>query len=259
MLDKKPCFFYHISMGYIFSHSDALQYEELSKQLSHQKTAALEHDLMLNMLKPLRGKDLLDIGCGTGTSLFPFLEAGLSITGVEPSSYMLDIASKTLGHRAELYQGSAEDLPFEDNSFHYACLIKTLEFVEKPHKAIEEACRVAKDKVFIGFINRQSLKASGMRIKRLFIRRLYSEARFFSIWELRALIRSVAGNMPVSWRTICQLPCPFGAYGGIVITLAPRFRTTPIEIPYEANCTKEPVAGLAKIKRRLTKSGSLSV
>lgn len=246
-------------MGYIFNHSDALLYEEQLKEPGYEKMIGLEHRLMLRMLKPLRGKLLLDIGCGSGASLVPFLEAGLNVTGLEPSRYMLDIASKKLGHRAELYPGVAEDLPFEDNSFHYACLIKTLEFVENPFKAIEEACRVARDRVFIGFINRHSFMASGMRIKRLFIKNIYSEARFFSIWELKSLIRSAAGNMPVSWRTICQLPPPFGAYGGMVITLVPQFRTTPIEIPYEANCAKEPVAGLAKIKRRTAKNGSVSV
>jgi SAM-dependent methyltransferase len=246
-------------MGYIFSHSDASLYEEQLKRPENQKAAGLEHRLMLRMLKPLRGKLLLDIGCGTGASLVPFFDAGLNVTGLDPSRYMLDIALKTLGHHAELYPGVAEDLPFEDNSFHYACLIKTLEFVENPRKAIEEACRVARDKVFIGFINRHSLKASGMRIKRLFTKTLYTEANLFSVWELKTLIHSVAGNMPVSWRTICQMPPPFGAYGGIVITLAPQFRTTPIEIPYEANCAKEPVAGLAKIKRRPAKNGSVSV
>jgi len=246
-------------MGYIFDHSDALLYEAQLKEPGNQKTAGLEHRLMLRMLKPLRGKLLLDVGCGTGAGLLSFLDAGLNITGIDPSRYMLDIALKNLKNRAELYPGAAEDLPFEDNAFHYACLIKTLEFVENPRKALEEVCRVARDKVFIGFINRHSLKASGMRIERLFTKTLYAQARFFSIWELKSLIRSVAGNMPVSWRTIAQLPPPFGAYGGIVITLSPQFRTTPIEIPYESNCIKEPVAGLAKIKRRAAKNGSVSV
>lgn len=260
-------------MGYIFNYSDALIYEKHLKQPGVRRITELENNLMLRMLRPLRGKRLLDIGCGTGACLTSFLDAGLDITGLEPSHYMTEIALKKLGHRVELYQGLAENLPFEDNSFNYACLIKTLEFVENPLKAIEEACRVAKDRVFIGIINRHSLKASGMRIKRLFMQTFYNEARFFSIWEIKSLIRSVSGNMPISWRTICQMPrlfqtveniraiqfSPFGAYAGIVITLVPTFRMRSLEIPCEADCPKETVAGLAKITRRSAENGSMSV
>ncbi len=236
-------------MGYIFNHNDARQYEQYLNHPEIRSSTELEQEMMLRMLKPFRGKRILDIGCGTGSNLMPFMAAGLELTGIDPSPEMLETASNLLGHRAELYPGVAEDLPFDDNSFHYACLNKTLEFVENPEQAIEEACRVAKDMVFIGIMNRYSLKTTGMRIRRLFAQTFYDKARFFSIFEAKYLIRMVIGDIPLKWRSVCQIPnpsgrisrsierfypiqfLPFGAYVGIVITLVPRYRTTPLVLP----------------------------
>ena len=205
---------------------------------------------MLNLLKPVSGETVLDIGCGTGASIEPLIESGLNVTGIDPSQYMLDIATVRLGRRLELYRGFAEDLPFDDNSFNHACFFTSLEFVDDPTKAMAEACRVAKDKVFIGFLNRYAIKGIERRLRGVFTTTIFNRARFFSIWELKALVRCMAGPVPVSWRTLAQLPSPsarmlqvfaqsqlvqrspFGAFAGLVVTLVPRFRTRPLAIRY---------------------------
>jgi len=79
----------------------------------------------------------------------------------------------------DLHRGFAEDLPFDDNSFNYACFITTLEFVDDPRKAIEEACRVAKDRIFIGVLNRYALKGIQLRLKGIFTKSIYNRAQFF--------------------------------------------------------------------------------
>ena len=74
-------------------------------------------------------------------------------------------------------------------------------------------------------------------------------------------IKSIIGDVPISWRTVCLLPssegkisgkiensaltqrCPFGAFAGIVVTLVPRFRTRPLPITYKTKHTTGPVAG----------------
>jgi SAM-dependent methyltransferase len=206
---------------------------------------------MMDMLQPMRGETLLDIGCGTGASLRPFLKKGLQVTGIDPSPYMLDIAENNLGNRVDFYRGFAEDLPFDDNSFNYACLVTTLEFVDDRQKALEEACRVAKNKLFIGVLNRYALKGIQRRVKGIFTKTIYNHAYFFSVWELKDNVRSILGDPPISWRTVCHLPsassgialrieqsniaqrCPFGAFAGMVVTLVPRFRTKPLTIPIQ--------------------------
>ncbi|MDM8548646.1 class I SAM-dependent methyltransferase [Desulfobacterales bacterium HSG2] len=255
-------------MGYVFNSKDAGAYEEWFDKPENRFVTELEGQLMLNMLKPMRGETVIDIGCGSGWSLLPFLEAGLSVSGLDPSQHMLDIASDHLGNRVDLFSGFAEELPFDDNSFHNACLVKTLEFAEDPEKAIEEACRVAKNRVFIGLMNRHSLRGTGLRVKRIFTDTIYKHARFFSIWELKQIIRTILGDVPISWRTICQfstargrisnrIECselvqrfPFGAFTGIKVTLVPRFRTRPLELPCPAEAADGVATGLARTKWR---------
>lgn len=239
-------------MGYVFDFNDARTYEEWFNRSRNRLVAELESRLMIDLLNPSRGETVLDIGCGTGNSLIPFLDLGLSATGVDPSPYMLDIASKNLGNRVDFHRGYAEALPFDDNSFNYACLVTTLEFVEDSRKAIEEACRVAKDKIFLGVLNRYAIKGLQRRVVGWFTDSIYNHAQFYSIWELKRIVRDILGDPPISWRTVCQLPsvsgrithriekshltqrCPFGAFAGMVVTLVPRYRTRPLAISYQA-------------------------
>jgi SAM-dependent methyltransferase len=259
---KKLLFFIKgIYMGYVFDFNDAIYYEERMHDSRNRLAVELEKHLMLEALQPERGESVIDIGCGTGSGLLTFLDRGLQVTGIDASPYMIDIASKKVGNRADLHRAFAEDLPFDDNSFNYACLITTLEFVEDPKKAIEEACRVAKDKIFLGVLNRYAIKGVQRRIKGVFTQTIYNHAHFFSIWELKNIIRSLLGDVPVSWKTICQFSaspgritgrieqysliqkCPFGAFIGMGVTLVPRFRTRPLTIPYKAKHTTGEVPG----------------
>jgi ubiquinone/menaquinone biosynthesis C-methylase UbiE len=248
-------------MGYVFEFKDAIAYEKWFKRPESKIAFELEIRLMQSMLQPAHGDTVLDIGCGTGACLLAFLEMGLEVTGLDPSTYMLDIASQKVTHRADLYRGYAEDLPFDDNSFHYASLFTTLEFVDDPQKALEEACRVAKDKVFIGVLNRYAIKSIQRRVKGIFTPTIFNHAQFFSVWEIKHKIRKILGNTPVSWRTVCQLPSqsgklatsleqskiiqrgPFGAFAGMVVTLVPRFRTRPLTMRYHARDTSGAATG----------------
>jgi ubiquinone/menaquinone biosynthesis C-methylase UbiE len=248
-------------MGYVFDFNDAKAYEQWYNNQRNRFEADLQNRLMLDMLKAQRGESVLDIGCGIGESLRQFVDLGLQATGLDPSPYMLDITLNKLGERVDLYRGFSEDLPFDDNSFNYAVLSTTLEFVDDPQKSMEEACRVAKDRVFIGVLNRYAIKGIQRRLKGMFTTSIYNHAKFYGIWELKKIVRNVLGQVPVSWRTVCQLPdpagnftqsleqsslvqrCPFGAYVGMVITLIPRFRTRPLALRYQPKHTTGAITG----------------
>lgn len=248
-------------MGYVFNFHDAIAYEQWFDKPLNRFFFDLEKGLMLDMLKPVREDSVVDIGCGIGANLLSFVEMGLQVTGIDPSPYMLDIAAKNLGNRVDLHRGFAEDLPFDDNSFNYACLVTTLEFVEDPQKAFEEACRITKDKIFIGVLNRYAIKGIQRRIKGIFVKTVYNRAKFFSVWELKQIIRTVLGDVPISWRTICQLPmaqgkiasaierssmiqrCPFGAFAGMVVTLIPRYKTRTLPLRYNVKRTTDTATG----------------
>ena len=248
-------------MGYIFDFKDAMEYVKWSDEPAYRFEVEQECKLMLDMLQPARGESVLEIGCGAGISLAALMERGLNATGIDPSPYMLDLAHKRLGNRVELYRGFSEELPFDDNSFNHACFMTTLEFVNEPKAALAEACRVAKDRVFIGGLNRYAIKGIQRRVAGMFSPSIFNRARFFGIWELKRLIREVAGPVPITWRTVNQLPrscgsfvqnieqhkfvqrCPFGAFVGMLATLVPRFRTTPLAVRYRSEQTSRLVTG----------------
>ncbi len=231
-------------MGYVFDFKDAADYEKWFFSSRNRIAAELETRLTLGMLKPVRGRSLLDVGCGTGARLSPLLKEGLYVAGLDPSPYMLDIAGEKLGNRVELHRGFGEVLPFEDNSFHYVSLITTLEYVDDPVKAVEEALRVAKDKIFVGIYNRHAIQCLQRRIRGMFVESIFSRARFYTIWEIKQMLAKVIGEAPVEWKTVCQFPgfiekylypaehygwvqkSPFGAFAGIAVIPVPRFRTT---------------------------------
>ena len=192
-------------MGYVYDFHDARRYNQWILKDQNRVAADLESRLMMGMLDPALGESILDIGCGTGASCRPLLEKGFDVTGIDPSPYMLDILSASLGNRVSLYRGFAEDLPFDDNSFNHASLFTSLEFVENPLKALEEAFRVAKDRVFIGFLNRYALTGIGRRVKGIFTPTIYNRATFFSVWEIKNMVRELMGPLRVWWRRAC---CP---------------------------------------------------
>ena len=107
-------------MGYVFDFQDALHYEHLMSKPENRVAVARESRLLLDMLKPMAGKTVLDIGCGIGMNFRPLFDEGLQVTGLDASPYMIDMVERKFGNRVDLHRGKAEDLPFEDNTFNYA-------------------------------------------------------------------------------------------------------------------------------------------
>ncbi|WP_456384328.1 class I SAM-dependent methyltransferase [Persephonella sp.] len=92
------------------------------------------------------GKNVLEIGAGTGTNL-PYYREGTQLTVVEPSRDMLNyFLEKAKDHPLSIYvrEGYAEELQFEDNSFDSAVSTLVLCSVHSPVKALKEIKRVLK-------------------------------------------------------------------------------------------------------------------
>jgi len=255
-------------MGYVFDFKDAGNYDAWLDKGKNRHCLDLEIKLIIDLLSPEKGQRVLDIGCGTGVSLEPLLEQGLSLTGIDPSPYMLDLADKRLGNRVDLHRGIAEDLPFEDNSFDAALLFTSLEFTDRPAKAIEEACRVAKDRVVIGVLNRYAPQNMFRRFKSFFFTNIYTQAHFFSIWELRQILFAILGNVPVKWRTTPQFPFVSGPWAFYIESLGlvqksfcgsliamqikpvPKFRARPLALKIWKRKIYKPATGLVREMRK---------
>ena len=59
----------------------------------------------------LHGRRVLDVGCGTGSSVLPLLSQGFAVTGVDRSAGMLEVARERLGEAIELVQADMRELP----------------------------------------------------------------------------------------------------------------------------------------------------
>lgn len=250
-------------MSYEFDFKAAQAYDAFFEKGGARHRLDLEIKLISSLISPIPGKRLLDIGCGTGLSLEPFVDLGMNLTGIDPSAYMLDKAAERLGHRVDLHRGTAEDLPFDDNSFDTALLFFSLEFSNRPAKAIEEACRVAREQVVIGVHNRYAPQNMARRLKGFFFPDMYSHAHFFSVWELKIMMNSILGKVPVKWRTTVQFPflsgsliskleslrfiqwSYWGSFIGMRIKPVPKFRTRPLALKIRNHKINEPAAGLA--------------
>ncbi len=251
-------------MGYIFNFNDAKAYDFWFEDKNNDYIFNLETDMLVKMLAPLRGQRFLDIGCGTGKSIEPFLNKGLQLSGIDPSPYMLDLAERKFKNKVDLFRGFAEDLPFEDNSFEYSSFFTSLEFTELPAKAIEEACRVTKDKIFVGVMNKYAPGNIYRIIKAKFTDTIFSKTQFFTILELKQLVFSILGRVPVSWRTTPQISflsgkylfmmekqflvqkLPFGSMIGMTIKPVPKFRVRPLGVKNKSKARYKPAPGFAR-------------
>jgi len=99
---------------------------------------------------PLQEQHLLDVGCGTGTFLCAIKDKVKSVTGLEYNDGMIGEARKRLGSDEHLVQGSADSLPFADNSFHVVTMNQVAHHFPKDDdyafcsKAFKEISRVLK-------------------------------------------------------------------------------------------------------------------
>jgi len=81
---------------------------------------------------------VLDVGCGPG--VFE-MHTAMSMVGLDVDRAMLELAAQ----HDRFVQGTAEKLPFREDSFGAVVFITSLEFVQDVGAALTEACRVLKD------------------------------------------------------------------------------------------------------------------
>jgi ubiquinone/menaquinone biosynthesis C-methylase UbiE len=217
----------------IFNEEIARGYESWLQTPAGRYIDGREKSLILDMIAPRGGERVLDVGCGTGDHLLLFRRKGCDVTGIDPSPHMLKLARQKLGSRADFHLGYAEDLPFSDNEFDIVTLITSLEFTNNPDRAVSEAIRVCRGRVFLGVLNKYSCLGFHRRIRGAAHPSIYHHARFFHIGELNAMIRSNLQGIRIRWGSVVFLPegwhgftrrleeaipvmkNPFGAFFGI--------------------------------------------
>jgi SAM-dependent methyltransferase len=96
-------------------------------------------------LGDLRGRRVLDVGCGTGQLASALAEQALAkVWGVDASAEMVAVARQAVPAGVGVRQAEAESLPFRDGWFDRVTMSLVLHLVDRP-RALAEARRVVSD------------------------------------------------------------------------------------------------------------------
>jgi ubiquinone/menaquinone biosynthesis C-methylase UbiE len=127
------------------------------KERHHGYHAMLDR-LEAGIVEPLaRGREVLEVGCGTGLILKRLAGVARRLTGLDLSRGMLAEARR---RGFPVTEGSATDLPFADGSFDLAFSFKVLPHVPDIRRALAEMARVVRPGGYVvaEFYNRLSLR-----------------------------------------------------------------------------------------------------
>jgi len=105
-----------------------------------------ESRLLIEMVRPGDGEEILDVGCGTGIFTADLLAAGSEVTGLDLSLPMLRYAKKkALGRPFRIVRGDMRWLPFKADAFDKTISVTSIEFLdEDAQHAVAEMLRVTR-------------------------------------------------------------------------------------------------------------------
>lgn len=162
---------------------DAASYETWYTTPRGRWVAETEFALLLKLLDLPPGASVLDLGCGTGQFTRRLAQTGYTATGVDTDPERILYAWQ---HRtgAETYQvGNGTLLDFPDKHFDAVVAVTSLCFVMDEMAFLREMQRVARKRIVLGLLNRNSL---------LYLQKCdrggYRGAHWHSLTEAQALL-----------------------------------------------------------------------
>ncbi|HXE79994.1 MAG TPA: methyltransferase domain-containing protein [Vicinamibacterales bacterium] len=121
----------------------------------------LHHLLRLVDFEGLRGRRVLDVGCGPGVDLVRFAASGAVVTGIDASRTAAALARQNARQRqlpAGIAVADGEALPFPSGSFDYVFAHGVIQYTAHPERLVNEVRRVLVDggTAFLQVYNRRS-------------------------------------------------------------------------------------------------------
>jgi len=112
-------------------------------------------DVLADMLGPVQGRRIIDVGTGTGRGAFLLAAAGAHVTGIDASEQMLALAKQraldTHATGADFQVGDAHEIQFGDRSFDVAVSLRVLMHTPRWRQCIGELCRVSSHGVVLDY------------------------------------------------------------------------------------------------------------
>lgn len=184
------------------------QYEITKNFISPTKTFLhTRRKKVLAQVGDVKGKKILDVGCGSGVFMIEFIKRGAYVVGIDYSDTMLDIAKRELKRhklpngKYKIIKADATKLPFGKNEFDIVLATGLADYLTAAQNKlfIKEVARVMKkDGILIcGFPVRESPVAFlrfgvGLWVRKK-IMKLPPIQSWFSIEEVRSLLK--VGNL----------------------------------------------------------------
>jgi len=155
-------------------------------------TERLERKLILELVGDVRGRRVLDVGCGDGELALELAMRGAIVTGIDASAAMIEAAKdRARRHNADItFQVAlAEHLPFPAEQFDLVTAITILCFVDDAAPVFREIARVlqSEGRLVIGELGKWSTWAAARRIRAWLGSPLWRRGRFRTAKELRGL------------------------------------------------------------------------
>jgi len=102
-------------------------------------------ETVVTIAAPQPGERVVDVGCGTGNVSRLAALAGATVTGVDPSSRLLERAAAAMpsGSEVSFARGDAAHIPLRDHSCDAVLSNFAVIFAPDPAAAVAELCRVA--------------------------------------------------------------------------------------------------------------------
>ncbi len=200
-------------------------YDLQFKDLIGWYTNETETQPLLDLTKDVRGKKVLDVGCGTGRHLSKFNRDN-TLYGIDWSSEMLAVAQQ-VNPNANFKVASAESLPYDSNMFDVVYSIRVLQHLRNQEQAIREIIRVAKPGGKIIIINYNSWSLLNLykhlrmskfgKILNVPFKLILKDRSFFAPWgfsydnytsipELKKIMARNGASIDTSWGLSSAMP-----------------------------------------------------
>ncbi len=132
-----------------YRDSGALHWREMTSRSlrmfnAHQQA---RYDIALQALGNIRGKTVVDLGCGDGALTSLLVRGGASVTGVDNESKGLELARENflrVGLAATFVHGSVEQCPLHDGCADAVVSCDVIEHLDHPDRHVAEISRILK-------------------------------------------------------------------------------------------------------------------
>ncbi len=122
---------------------------EIERLRAPERVNLLEVKRVVDLaLEGIKARSILDVGTGSGIFAEAFSKEGLSATGIDPNSGMLE-AAQGFVPAGTFRQGTVEEIPFPNKTFDLVFLGHVLHESDDLIKALDESRRCAKQRVVI--------------------------------------------------------------------------------------------------------------